>query len=175
MLRIIARGLVLWDSIEASEEWIDDQVPETIKPYIFTKPTEDNVDYEAMNQAYCNIVAGACFALGLRFAGSGDEDARDAVLQRAGAFATLAARPLADLAGRSTLETCLCVCLLAAAMIMCGRGDVSVLRVCRRVRARLAAPGAAAAHPHALTHGGQVRCTPRITHYTLRYTLHTTY
>jgi hypothetical protein len=41
-------GLVLWDSIEASEEWIEDQVPATIKPYCFVKPTEDHIDYEAM-------------------------------------------------------------------------------------------------------------------------------
>ncbi|XP_052748922.1 anaphase-promoting complex subunit 1 [Galleria mellonella] len=163
MLRIIARGLVLWDSIEASEEWIEDQVPSTIKPYCFVKPTDDSIDYEAMNQAYCNIIAGACFAMGLRFAGSGDEDARDAVLHFARLFLTLSGKSIAELAGRSTLETCLCVCLLAAGMIMAGRGDVCVLRVCRRLRARLpaAAPAPRAAAAPALTHGGQmaVHCT----------------
>ncbi|XP_013191577.1 anaphase-promoting complex subunit 1 [Amyelois transitella] len=155
MLRIIARGLVLWDSIEASEEWIRDQVPATIKPYCFVKPTDDSIDYEAMNQAYCNIIAGASFALGLRFAGSGDEDARDAVLHHAKFFLATTTKSIAELAGRSTLETCLCVCLLAAGMIMSGRGDVRVLRLCRRLRAR-AAPAAPA-----LTHGGQmaVHCT----------------
>ncbi|XP_049874978.1 anaphase-promoting complex subunit 1 [Pectinophora gossypiella] len=152
MLRVIARGLVLWDSIEASVEWIESQVPETIKPYCFVKPTEDNIDYEAMNQAYCNIVAGAVFALGLRFAGSGDEEARDAALHAARLLLALAGQSLAELAGRSTLEACLCVCLLAAGMIMAGRGDVSVLRLCRRLRARVAA----AAPAHALTHGGQM-------------------
>ncbi|XP_028037199.1 anaphase-promoting complex subunit 1-like isoform X2 [Bombyx mandarina] len=158
MLRVIARGLMLWDSIEASEEWIEDQVPETIKPYCFVKPTEDNIDYEAMNQAYCNIVAGAAFALGLRFAGSGDADARDAVLHHARALAALADTALAELAGRSTLEYTLCVCLLAAGMIMAGRGDLSLLRMCRRLRARVPAPGAAAPP---LTHGGQmaIHCT----------------
>ncbi|KAM3961524.1 LOW QUALITY PROTEIN: anaphase-promoting complex subunit 1-like [Aphomia sociella] len=167
MLRIIARGLVLWDSIEASEEWIEDQVPSTIKPYCFVKPTEDSIDYEAMNQAYCNIIAGACFAVGLRFAGSGDEDARDAVLHFARLFLTLAGKSIAELAGRSTLEACLCVCLLAAGMIMAGRGDIEVLRVCRRLRTRLpatpqpAAPRGSTTTAPALTHGGQmaVHCT----------------
>ncbi|XP_013161893.1 PREDICTED: anaphase-promoting complex subunit 1-like [Papilio xuthus] len=83
MLRVIARGLILWDSIEASEEWVEEQVPATIRPYCFVKPSDDNIDYEAMNQAYCNIISGACFALGLRFAGSGDEDALEAVLSSA--------------------------------------------------------------------------------------------
>ncbi|CAH0686482.1 unnamed protein product [Spodoptera exigua] len=159
MLRVIARGLVLWDSIEPTEEWVESQVPDTIKPYCFVKPTEDNIDYEAMNQAYCNIIAGACFALGLRFAGSGDEDARDTALQYAKLFIAVGGKSVAELAGRSTLETCLCVCLLAAGMIMCGRGDIPTLRVCRRLRARTPAAAPPAAAP--LTHGGQmaVHCT----------------
>ncbi|XP_050344648.1 anaphase-promoting complex subunit 1 [Nymphalis io] len=157
MLRVIARGLVMWDDIEASEEWVESQVPSTIKPYCFVKPTEDNIDYEAMNQAYCNIIAGACFALGLRFAGSGCEAARDAALHYTALFLRLAARPLADLAGGSTLEACTCVCLLAAGMIMSGRGDIGVLRVCRRLRARVpVAPRAAPPAPAPLTHGAQM-------------------
>ncbi|CAB3228222.1 unnamed protein product [Arctia plantaginis] len=160
MLRIIARGLVLWDSIEPTEEWVESQVPETIKPYCFVKPTEDNIDYEAMNQAYCNIIAGACFALGLRFAGSGCEEARDVALRYARVLLAVGAKSVAELAGRSTLEACMCVCLLAAGMVMAGRGDLDVLRVCRRLRARTPAH---APHPHApaLTHGGQmaVHCT----------------
>ncbi|XP_061717841.1 anaphase-promoting complex subunit 1 [Cydia pomonella] len=165
MLRIIARGLIMWDSIEASEEWIENQVPSTIRPYCFVKPTDENIDYEAMNQAYCNIVAGACFALGLRFAGSGDEDARDAALHYTRLLLTVRGKSIAELAGRSTLEACLCVCLLSAGMIMAGRGDVAVLRQCRRLRARVPAPPPAAqpaaAPAPALTHGGQmaVHCT----------------
>ncbi|XP_075976673.1 anaphase promoting complex subunit 1 [Anticarsia gemmatalis] len=160
MLRIIARGLVLWDSIEPTEEWVENQVPETIKPYCFVKPVEDSIDYEAMNQAYCNIIAGACFAMGLRFAGSGDEEARDTALHYARLFIAVGGKSVAELAGRSTLEACMCVCLLAAGMVMCGRGDLDVLRICRRLRARTPAH---APHPSAppLTHGGQmaVHCT----------------
>ncbi|VVD00273.1 unnamed protein product [Leptidea sinapis] len=48
MLRVIARGLVLWDSIEPSQEWVESLVPATIRPYCFVKPTEENIDYEAM-------------------------------------------------------------------------------------------------------------------------------
>lgn len=155
MLRIIATGLILWDSIEPTEEWVESQVPETIKPYCLVKPTEDNIDYEAMNQAYCNIIAGGCFAMGLRFAGSGDEEARDTVLHYAKLFIAVGGKSVAELAGRSTLEACMCVCLLAAGMIMAGRGDLSVLRVCRRLRARTPTH---TQHPHAppLTHGGQM-------------------
>ncbi|CAH2209505.1 jg14453 [Pararge aegeria aegeria] len=67
-------------------------------------------------QAYCNIIAGACFTLGLRFAGSGDDDARDAVLHFVSLFLRLSGRGVAELAGGSTFEACTCVCLLAAGM-----------------------------------------------------------
>ncbi|CAG9135534.1 unnamed protein product [Plutella xylostella] len=190
MCRAIAIGLIMWHEVEPTEEWVESQVPDTIKPYCFVKPTEDNIDYEAMNQAYCNIVAGACFTLGLRYAGSGLEEARDTALHYtnlraycnivAGAcftlglryagsgleeardtalhytnlFLTLAGKSLGELAGRSTLESCLCVCLLAAAMVMSGRGDIAVHSVCRRLRARVPRP--AAARAPALEHGPQV-------------------
>ncbi|CAG4961366.1 unnamed protein product [Colias eurytheme] len=159
MLRVISRGLVLWDSIEPTEEWVESQVPSTINPYCFVKPTDENIDYEAMNQAYCNIIAGACFALGLRYAGSGCEEARDTALHFVRRLdAAWAGAP--DLAGAATLEATCCVCLLAAGMIMAGRGDIPVLRVCRRLRTRTAR-GAARPERAPLTHGAQmaVHCT----------------
>ncbi|CAH2241616.1 jg3948 [Pararge aegeria aegeria] len=64
MLRVIARGLVLWDSIEASEEWIESQVPPTIKPYCFVKPTEDNIDYEAMKSRRGEATSKSCARVG---------------------------------------------------------------------------------------------------------------
>ena len=40
-------------------------------------PGEDgaDIDVETMSQAFCNIVAGACMAIGLKFAGSSNQDA----------------------------------------------------------------------------------------------------
>ncbi|GBP50317.1 Anaphase-promoting complex subunit 1 [Eumeta japonica] len=153
MLRIIARGLVLWDRIEPEEEWVEAQVPNYIREHCFVEPTDERIDYEAVNQAYCNIIAGACFCIGLRYAGSGNEEARDALLHYARLLLRLGGRSVAELAGRATLESCLCAVVLAAAMVMAGRGDVPVMRLVRRLRARL--PHTPAPH-HPLTHGGQM-------------------
>lgn len=62
-------------------------------------------------------MGGACIAMGIRFAGSGCEDARDAALGAARRLLAAAQRPVAELAGRATLEACIAVCLLAAAMV----------------------------------------------------------
>lgn len=40
------------------------------------------VDRQTIRQAHANIIAGTCLCLGLRFAGTGDERARAAVLGR---------------------------------------------------------------------------------------------
>lgn len=55
--------------------------------------------------------------MGLRFAGSGDTDARDAALNHVSLLLRLCARGAADLAGATTLELCTAVCLLAAGMV----------------------------------------------------------
>lgn len=86
------------------------------------------------SQAYCNIVAGACFALGLRFAGSGSEEARDVALHYVRLLLAVGAKSVAELAGRSTLEACMCVCLLAAGMV-CPAHSLSTTRYDSRTRA----------------------------------------
>lgn len=69
------------------------------------------------SQAYCNIVAGACFALGLKFAGSADTDAFETLLYFCHMFTSLTGKSIAELAGKATIETCLNVLLLSAAMV----------------------------------------------------------
>ena len=72
MLRTIGRGLILWDSVVPSLDWVEAHVPPDIRPHCLVRPPDtpppglENLDYETINQAYCNIIAGACFVLGLR-------------------------------------------------------------------------------------------------------------
>ena len=85
-LNVVARSLVLWDEVEASSEWIEEQIPIFISDF-FTrlqrklrgdtdiKEYRINVDSKAMKEAHAFIIAGACFSLGLRFAGTGNEKA----------------------------------------------------------------------------------------------------
>lgn len=51
MLRIISRALILWDDIQTSIDWVDNQVPEAIRPFCLQKPSTNidmDIDYEAM-------------------------------------------------------------------------------------------------------------------------------
>ncbi|XP_075233032.1 anaphase promoting complex subunit 1 isoform X2 [Lycorma delicatula] len=141
LLRMIARGLILWDDILPTEEWVLDHVPPAIRPYCLVKPhpgnLPDNIDYETMNQAYCNIIAGACMAMGLRFAGSANNEAFTTLFNFCKKFTSMSGKSIAELAGKSTIETCLNVILLALAMVMAGTGELEVLRICRYLRSRV--------------------------------------
>lgn len=51
LLRIVARALILWRSVLPVREWVESNVPETIRPFCLVKPRPempDNIDYETM-------------------------------------------------------------------------------------------------------------------------------
>lgn len=51
LLRTLARGLILWEDIEPTEEWILSHVPAFTRPYCLVKPqlnVDKDIDYETM-------------------------------------------------------------------------------------------------------------------------------
>lgn len=90
------------------------------------------------SQAYCNIMAGAAFCVGLRYAGTSHEKASK-VLQKC--FSTLYTNMngmyIGEYAGKFTVESCLMLILLAWSLVNAGSGDLNILRVCRMLRNRL--------------------------------------
>ena len=107
MLRVIARGLVLWDSVQPTTEWLREQVPLVVRhafASLAAKSTagvsvaplvgaEDKgkaktggsklggVDEESVRQAHAYITGGTCLAIGLRFVGTALRTARDTLLE----------------------------------------------------------------------------------------------
>ena len=163
-LRVISRSLILWNDIQPSSEWIDLQIPTIVKSSInmmknaakkamndanlnsmdvqtFDDSEKKDIadfDPQAIRQANAYIVAGACFSLGLKYAGSANREAASAIIQRALWFlelrdnkdvATLTQRP-----DTSTLITCLCTASTALAMVMAGTGDLDSFRLFRALR-----------------------------------------
>lgn len=140
LLRILAKSLILWNEIEPTKSWVSSHVPNIVYKYRFQKPNSEiaqNVDLETMNQAYCNIIAGACMALGLKYAGTTNKNAFRTLYNYAQMFTALSYKTIAELAGKSTIETCLNVTLLSAAVVMAGSGDLEIMRICRHVRTRV--------------------------------------
>ena len=138
LLRTLSKGLILWDSIEPTKDWIDSHVPQIVAENALRKP-EDNyprIDYETMSQAYCNIITGACMALGLKFAGSSNESAFRSIMFYTKMFIKLSSQSVVEQAGKSTIESCINVLVLSLSTVMAGTGNIEVMRICRYLRSR---------------------------------------
>jgi hypothetical protein len=77
LLRVVARSLIMWDSIEPTQEWVMKQMPDVVRTK-WPNALKDikavvaegrEFDHEAVLLAHIHAVAGACLALGLRYAG----------------------------------------------------------------------------------------------------------
>lgn len=138
LLRTLGAGLVLWSDIRPTKDWVESHIPDVVSGHAFCNggPESTDVDHETMSQAYCNILAGACLCMGLKFAGSANGQAFDTLLHYVRLFLDLQRRPSAEQAGRNTLETCLLATVLGLSLVMAGTGDLEVLRLCRHLRLR---------------------------------------
>ena len=160
LLRIVARALVMWDDVEGSAAWVDAQLPPFLaaalepQPGGQQQPGEDPMlgngpqDRESMATAAAYIRAGACLALGLRFAGTCDGGAASELRRHVLLFMELKRAKGAVAIDKHALETCLCCAALALACVLAGSGHLDTLRLLRLLRRRVD-------HPHhGLGHGG---------------------
>uniref|UniRef100_A0AAQ4Q8D6 Anaphase promoting complex subunit 1 n=1 Tax=Gasterosteus aculeatus aculeatus TaxID=481459 RepID=A0AAQ4Q8D6_GASAC len=112
LLRTLARCIIMWDEILPNTEW----VKMVLTPFLVS-----------LRQAQDYITAGACMALGLRFAGSANSDAFDCLYELARTFMKI----ISTETGYYNLQTGLSMVLLAIAMVMSGTGNLKVLQLCR--------------------------------------------
>jgi anaphase-promoting complex subunit 1 len=97
-LRTIAHNLILFDAMRPTRDWLMSQIPAFIHQAVdFLRQLKTgkqtiisvNLDYaqaEMCRQAYFYLVAGALFALSLKFAGSADREAYDLVMDNLALF-----------------------------------------------------------------------------------------
>jgi len=97
-------------------------------------------DCQAVRQIYVHVLAGACFGLGLRFAGTANKAAAAAISERVVELLSLrdgndsmsmALRPELQI-----LEVCLGTCAIALAMINAGTGDLESFKLFKILRWR---------------------------------------
>ncbi|XP_017493946.1 PREDICTED: anaphase-promoting complex subunit 1-like, partial [Rhagoletis zephyria] len=142
MLRSIARGLILWADIKPDAEWLFGQFPSNFKidlerPYYWGDKYETSVDYESEAQAWCNVIAGASFCMGLKYAGSENPEAFKTLHKALKTFIGFQSKHVFEFAGYTTVECCLMVILIAISLVFAGSGDLEILRIIRYLRSRI--------------------------------------
>ncbi|KAM4693876.1 anaphase-promoting complex subunit 1 [Discoglossus pictus] len=136
LLRTLARCLILWDDILPNPQWVNSNVPQIIRDnsvslHATEQPASEDLNWETLAQAHVYIIAGACLALGFRFAGSANLAAFNCLSKFAKAFIECLSPQAASITGHYNLETCLSVVLLSLSMVMAGSGNLKVLQLCR--------------------------------------------
>ncbi|WWD02564.1 hypothetical protein V865_000604 [Kwoniella europaea PYCC6329] len=134
LLRTFARSLILWDEITPMMGWIEDQLPQFIK----TAHDKGHNHKRSTNHmelstelAYLNIVSGACFAIGMKYAGTATEMAHTNLMTFFGVLSKAATGSSMTYEGRirrTAARQGLNIVTLALAMVMSGTGELSVLR-----------------------------------------------
>jgi anaphase-promoting complex subunit 1 len=152
-LLVVAHSLIMWSTVVPSKEWIEAQIPSVVlearsqmsaraESSLLGKSSANGVDLNfdcrAVRQMYVHALSGACFGVGIRFAGTGNCDAKRALMERVNELHSLrissdptvaALRPEIPI-----LETCLCSATMSLVMVMAGTGDLDVFRLLRIVR-----------------------------------------
>jgi anaphase-promoting complex subunit 1 len=146
LLRTVAKHLILWSKIEPSHEWIRENLPRRYHHRVQTPTTQsfDHASRGPLNSThlpFLTILAGLCFSLALRHAGSSNTTVRDLLLSYFHRFYAQCreAKPDAtfdDRCVRVTARMCLDVVALSCATVMAGTCDLKVLRILRSLHGR---------------------------------------
>ncbi|TFK24896.1 anaphase promoting complex subunit 1 [Coprinopsis marcescibilis] len=130
MIRTIARALILWEKVAPTHEWILGQVPESIR--VAVDPFKGKAGDDAFELAYYHILAGCCFAIGLKYAGTARQEAYSVIVKyydQFSRFAYTSSGPAYDQKiKRAAVRDGLNQISLALCMVMAGTGEISCLR-----------------------------------------------
>lgn len=74
-VRTIARNLIMWNEIAPTNDWLTRQIPESIREAIDARNKFHKHVDESIELAYYNLLAGCCFVIGLKYAGTARQEA----------------------------------------------------------------------------------------------------
>jgi anaphase-promoting complex subunit 1 len=85
--KVLCRNLIMWDGIKPYEDWVLNQIPAIIRQIFesdmdsidkeFSKRCNSkDIDFATVALCYVNILAGATLSVGLKYAGTGNIQAK---------------------------------------------------------------------------------------------------
>ncbi|KAI8808920.1 hypothetical protein BJ742DRAFT_255061 [Cladochytrium replicatum] len=157
MLRVLCTNLIIWDDIRPSMEWVENLIPNFIKAGMeHDGRGSTNVpsgELQILTQAQDSIVAGACFSIALRFAGSANSSAYACLMAHFKRFksqSTFVATTFEERLIKFARKACLDVVTMSLGILMAGSGSLSLMRTLRTLHARTSADVSFGSH--AATH-----------------------
>lgn len=137
LLRTLAKHLILWSSIQASDTWILANLPSA---YHALHTLTLIKDLSSKHLPLYTILTGLLFAIALRHSGSASIPVRDFLIAYLDQFIRLSRLPATHYDARltrSTVHHCLDLLALCCATVMAGTGDILVMRRLRLLHGRV--------------------------------------
>lgn len=136
LLRTLARHVIMWNKIVPTARFVQESLPSQFRHRADLSSVKRLVTNDL---PFFHVIAGICFAISLRCAGSQRPDARDLLIGYLDHFLRLSRLPAHSYDARVTLDgirNCLDILALSCATIMAGSGDVVVFRRLRALHGR---------------------------------------
>lgn len=137
LLRTLARHLIMWDEVKPTHDWVQQSLP---RDYQHKSRLVKVRRLSTDDMPFFNIIAGLCFAVGLRYAGSSSTEARDLLVSYLDQFiriCRLSALNYDSKLTRNSVRNCQDIVALSAAIVMAGTGDIVVFRRLRSLHGRV--------------------------------------
>lgn len=137
LLRTLAKHLIMWDGIKATDDWIRENLPQEFASLHISS------DLKALNTEHLpfyNILAGLLWSVSLRYAGCGSTEVRDFLvkyLDQLIRISNLPAHRYDAKLTRNTVRNCQDLVALSCAVVMAGTGDLVVFRRLRKLHGRI--------------------------------------
>ncbi|TPX34860.1 hypothetical protein SmJEL517_g02637 [Synchytrium microbalum] len=157
VLRVLGRAMIMWDAVQPTREWIDSQIPDILLRPVTQQAmdidklindggsVEDEFmmgqaqDANTVRQAYFCTLTGACLSLGIRFAGSANQQAFELLQEKFDFFYTFLLKPVTgftDKLDRAVCRACLDTVAVSMSLVMAGTGDARCLQQLKRLTSR---------------------------------------
>ncbi|EON96435.1 putative 20s cyclosome subunit (apc1) protein [Phaeoacremonium minimum UCRPA7] len=136
LLRTLAKNLILWSQVQPTFPWIKASLP---REFSWRYQLTGTHKLQSKDMPFFSIIAGLCFAIGLRYAGSANMKVRDLLVHYLDQFIRISRLDSGNYdaqLSRNTVQMCMDVVALSAASVMAGTGDLVVMRRLRSLHGR---------------------------------------
>ncbi|KAA8908811.1 hypothetical protein TRICI_004739 [Trichomonascus ciferrii] len=136
LLRTLTKHLIQWDYVGKNIDWVEANIPAVLlKKY----KVENIKTLDSDQMSYFNILGGLCFAMGLRYVSTGDEEVKQTLLHYLDWVMKMCELPIINtdqkLVKRSIMNV-QCLISLSVSIVMVSSGDLDVFRRLRMLYAR---------------------------------------
>lgn len=137
LLRVLSFNMIMWDGIRPSRVFVENQIPNCLKE---SYNLEEIYDLDIDSSSYMNILGGVLLSIGVKFASSGNSEAKETLmyyLDKLIILGSLEAEYYDEKVALLCIRNVRDVVSISLSLVMAGTGDLDVLKRLRYLHDRV--------------------------------------